>query len=56
MSPEEFVYELSELGIKLTKLQIDQLNKYYEMLVEYNKHMNLTGITSKPRCIFETFL
>lgn len=55
MSPEEFVYELGELGIKLTKLQIDQLNKYYEMLIEYNKHMNLTGITSKPDVYLKHF-
>lgn len=34
-----------DFGIELTEVQIDQLDKYFEMLVEWNKVMNLTAIT-----------
>ena len=33
------------LGIKLSDHQLEQFETYYEMLVEKNKVMNLTGIT-----------
>ena len=36
---------LEELGIELSDVQIEQFVKFYEMLVEKNKVMNLTGIT-----------
>lgn len=32
-------------GVTLTAKQIEQFGKYYELLVEWNKVMNLTGIT-----------
>lgn len=32
-------------GVTLTDKQIEQFEKYYELLVEWNKVMNLTGIT-----------
>lgn len=35
----------TDYGIDLTELQINQLDKYFEMLVEWNKVMNLTAIT-----------
>ena len=41
----DFLKELESLNINLTELQIEQFKKYYELLVEYNKVMNLTGIT-----------
>lgn len=41
----KFEQQLSELNIKLSDVQKQQFLKYYEMLVEWNKVMNLTGIT-----------
>lgn len=35
----------TDFGIDLTELQINQLDTYFEMLVEWNKVMNLTAIT-----------
>lgn len=35
----------TDFGIELTANQVDQFNKYFEMLVEWNKVMNLTAIT-----------
>ena len=40
-----FENKLSELGITLTDKQKQQFDKFYELLVEWNKVMNLTGIT-----------
>lgn len=40
-----FENKLSTLGITLTEEQKQQFVKFYELLVEWNKVMNLTGIT-----------
>ena len=40
-----FETKLSELGITLNEEQKRQFNQFYELLVEWNKVMNLTGIT-----------
>ena len=55
MTQEEFIFELKELGIELTEQQKKQLKKYYEMLVEYNQHMNLTGITEESDVYLKHF-
>ena len=41
----KFDLELEKIGITLNERQKQQFDKYYEMLVEWNKVMNLTGIT-----------
>lgn len=40
-----FEEKLSALGLTLSEEQFAQFDKYYELLVEWNKVMNLTGIT-----------
>ena len=40
-----FENKLNELGITLLEEQKAQFDKFYELLVEWNKVMNLTGIT-----------
>lgn len=40
-----FESKLNALGIALTDAQKKQFDKFYELLVEWNKVMNLTGIT-----------
>lgn len=55
MTQEEFIFELKELGIELTEQQKKQLKKYYEMLEEYNQHMNLTGITEESDVYLKHF-
>lgn len=42
---KQFTKDLESLGIYLTGSQIDQFLKYYELLIEKNKVMNLTAIT-----------
>ncbi len=42
---KRFEEKLSSIGIKLDERQKQQFYTFYEMLVEWNKVMNLTGIT-----------
>ena len=37
MNKNDFIVELDKLGIDVTKNKLDQLEKYYEMLIAYNK-------------------
>lgn len=55
MNQETFLLELDKLGIQLTDNQLYQLQKYYELLVEYNQYMNLTGITEKEDVYLKHF-
>lgn len=41
----KFAQQLQQLNIQLSEEQKAQFHKYYEVLVEWNKVMNLTGIT-----------
>ena len=40
-----FYDENYSIEIELTDKQVEQFLKYYELLVEWNSFMNLTGIT-----------
>lgn len=44
MSIDEFIKNLKEINIEVTAKQIEQLEEYYNLLVEWNKKINLTGI------------
>lgn len=55
MSEKEFIEELEKLNITLSFEQLNQLNKYYELLIEWNKVMNLTGITEKKEVYLKHF-
>ena len=47
MNLNEFNKELKELNIVLSVKQLDQLEKYYDLLIELNNKINLTRITDK---------
>ena len=47
MNLNEFYKELKKLGITLSVKQLDQLEKYYKLLIEWNEKINLTRITDK---------
>lgn len=53
---DQFKKGLSDLNINLTEKQIKQFLKYYEILVETNKVMNLTAITEFDEVIEKHFL
>lgn len=47
---------LSNYGITLSEIQMYQFDKYYEMLTEWNKVMNLTGITEYNEVLLKHFI
>ena len=53
---EKFRQGLANLKLELTEKQIEQFLKYYEMLIEKNKVMNLTAITEYDEVIEKHFL
>ena len=53
---EKFLNGLEELHIELSEEQLNQFIRYYEMLVEKNKVMNLTAITEFDEVIEKHFL
>jgi len=55
-STEKFRQGLANLKLELTEKQIEQFLKYYEMLIEKNKVMNLTAITEYDEVIEKHFL
>jgi len=55
MNQNRFIEELKLINVELTQIQLDQLNKYYELLVEYNKIMNLTKIIEKEEVYLKHF-
>ena len=55
MTEQEFLNALKDINITLTNEQLEQLNTYYELLIEYNRVMNLTGITDKKDVYLKHF-
>ncbi len=55
MTREEFLLELEKINIKLTNKQLNSLDKYYELLIEKNKKINLTTITQKEEVYLKHF-
>ena len=55
MNKDRFINEVKNLSIEITDKKLEQLEKYYELLIEYNKVMNLTGITEKEEVYLKHF-
>ena len=55
MNREEFVLEVEKLGIKVSKEKLEKLERYYELLVEWNEKINLTAITEKKDVYLKHF-
>ncbi len=45
INKERFLNTLKQYNIEISELQFEQLDKYAEILVEYNEKVNLTAIT-----------
>ena len=45
-----------DIGISLSDKQVDQFNKYYSLLIEQNKVMNLTAITDYEEVVIKHFI
>ena len=55
MSEIEFLEELEKIGVYPTKNQLSQLEKYYNLLVEWNEKINLTRIIEKKDVYLKHF-
>ena len=55
MNKETFIKELEKIGISITKEQLNNLEIYYNLLVEENKKYNLTSITNKEEVYLKHF-
>lgn len=55
MNKEEFVKEVEKLGISIDDKILNNLNTYYEMLIDYNSHTNLTRITDEEDVYLKHF-
>lgn len=53
---EFLINEVNKIGIELTDIQVEQFLKYYELLVEWNSFMNLTGITEYEEVVIKHFV
>jgi len=55
MDLNQFQKQLEEQGLSLSTKQLQQFNRYYELLVEWNEKMNLTAITEKQEVFLKHF-
>ena len=53
---DKFIRQLKELELELNETQLQQFERYYELLVEWNKVMNLTAITEYEEVYEKHFL
>ena len=55
MTKDRFIEELEKIGIKITQLQLNQLDKYYHLLLEWNQKINLTTIIKESDVYLKHF-
>ncbi len=55
MSEEEFIEALKEFSLVLTKQQLSQLKKFYQLLKEWNEKINLTRIINEEDVYLKHF-
>ena len=55
MNKEEFINELKKMNITITEEQLNQLDLYYNLLVEWNEKINLTRIIKEEDVYLKHF-
>lgn len=55
MNKEKFIEELDKINIILTEEQIEKLDKFYKLLIEWNKKINLTRIEDEKEVYLKHF-
>ena len=55
MNQNRFIEELKKIDIELNNNQLKQLERYYDLLIEWNKKFNLTNITDKEQVYLKHF-
>lgn len=52
---ETWLNELKNKGLILSEKQVEQFQRYYELLIEWNERVNLTAITEKVQVYYKHF-
>lgn len=55
MNKEDFIIEVKKLGINITDKELDLLDKYYKLLIDWNDKINLTTITKEEDVYLKHF-
>lgn len=55
MNLNKFIEEVNKLNIHLSENQLNQLEEYYNLLIDYNEKVNLTRITEKEDVYLKHF-
>ncbi len=55
MNREQFIDEITKLNIQISDYQIELLDKFYNLLIEWNQKINLTRITEKKDVYLKHF-
>lgn len=55
MQLDKFIEELKKININIKEEQLNQLNEYYNILIEWNNNINLTSITKKEDVYLKHF-
>ena len=55
MTKEELIKELAKLNIEVTKQNLNDLEKYKDLLIEYNQKFNLTAIKKEEEIYLKHF-
>ena len=55
MTKEEFKIALKELNIEITEQQLESLDQFYHLLLEWNEKINLTRITEEQEVYLKHF-
>lgn len=55
MTNDELIKEVKKLGIDITEEELKKLEKYYDLLIEWNNRINLTSIVDKKEVFLKHF-
>lgn len=55
MNKEEFIKAVEQLKVDLTEEKLEKLNKFYNLLIEWNKKINLTRIEEEDEVYLKHF-
>lgn len=55
MNKETFINELKKIGIDIDEEKIEKLDKFYDLLIEWNNKINLTTIIDKEEVYLKHF-
>ena len=55
MNKEEFIEECKKINIDIKNEQLNKLEKFYHLMIEWNKKINLTRITEEKEVYLKHF-